>query len=285
MKLKLVSHVNGDGDLLDAWFRYYRRLGITSFHLIVHGSRQDNARLFDLADSHSVVVEDCYEGPFDSKEKKRRLDSLLAGMRGQWLLLVDSDEFVEFPYRRLPMMIRMLELAGANTLYAPMVQRVTSDGTLNTPDIVENPFLTFPLCSVNLYQKMGVLAFTSKYPLFYCDDHSLLTDGGNHRSPNGNDTVLSSLRGVTHHFKFRSSVSQRLDKRIHSLHPWRHESAQFQRYLESHAHRLPTEGSFEYSRDALFRRGLLRKFTFSTGLRYLHRAMGEIPKGKDARNP
>ena len=37
MQLELVSHVNGDGDLLDSWFRYYLRLGVASFRLIVHG--------------------------------------------------------------------------------------------------------------------------------------------------------------------------------------------------------------------------------------------------------
>ncbi len=205
MKLGLVSHVNGDGDLLEAWFKYYCRLGVSSFHLIVHGPKEENERLYALKDSYPVIIEDTYEGPFDSEEKKRRLDSMLARMRRQWLVLADSDEFVEFPYRKIFTTIRFLELAGKNALYAPMVQHLTLDGSLDTPEVVEDPFRTFPLCSIDLYQKMGVQASFKKYPLFYCTDRTMLEDGGNHNCPNGNFT--SSLQGVTHHFKFRRSVS------------------------------------------------------------------------------
>lgn len=270
MKLGLVSHVNGDGDLLDAWFTYYRRLGVSTFHLIVHGPREENERLYVLKDSHPVIIEDAYEGEFHSEEKKQRLNSLLARLRGQWLLLVDSDEFVEFPYQTVRTTIRMLRLMRRNALFAPMVQHLTLDGSLDTPALVEDPFRTFPLCSVDLYQRMRVQASISKYPLFFCTDRTTIKDGGNHSCPNGN--VTCSLQGATHHFKFRRAVSQRLDNRIHSAHPWRHESVQFQEYLESNANRLPLEFTFAYSRRELFRRGLLRRFTFMTVLSRLSRA-------------
>lgn len=278
MELGLISHINGDGDLLEAWFRYHLRLGVSTFHLIVHGSREENGRLYELKKSFPIIIEDAYEGPFDGEEKKRRLNSLLARMRGQWVVLVDSDEFVEFPYRTISTTIRMLRLARKNALFAPMVQHLTLDGSLDTPVIVENPFHTFPLCSVNLYQSMGVQADIRKYPLFYCTDRTALSDGGNHNCPNGN--AVSSLQGVTHHFKFRRSVGKRLDSRIHSSHPWRHESVQFQNYFACNANRLPTEGAFAYSRAELLRRGLLRRFTFMTGLRYLRRVAAQIHRSK-----
>jgi hypothetical protein len=280
MELGLVSHINGDGDLLEGWFKYYRCLGVSSFHLIVHGPREENRRLYALKDSYPVTIEDTYEGPFDSEEKKRRLNSLLARMRRQWLVLVDSDEFVEFPYSKMSTTIRMLELVG-NALFAPMVQHLTLDGSLDAPEVVEDPFRTFPLCSIDLYQKMGVQASIKKYPLFYCSNRTMLHDGGNHSCPIGNRTSL--LQGVTHHFKFRPSVFQRLDRRIHSSHPWRHESVQFQNYLASNANRLPTQCAFAYSRAELFRRGLLRRFTFLTCLRYLRRVTAQIHRSKDVR--
>src|ERR1051326_5305437 len=150
MELRVVSHVNGDGDLLEAWFSYYRSLGVSSFHLIVHGPREENERVYALKDSYGVVIEDSYEGPFDSEEKKRRLNSLIARMHGQWLLVVDSDEFVEFPYSTVKATIRMLRLVRRNALFAPMVQRLTADGSLDTPEVIVDPFRTFPLCSVDL---------------------------------------------------------------------------------------------------------------------------------------
>jgi len=271
MHLKLLSHINGDGDLLEAWFKYYVRLGVTSFHLVVHGSQKDNARLFVLKDSFPVIIEDQYDGEFSAAEKKRRLDSLLASMTGQWLVLVDSDEFVEFPYRRIPMTIRMLELARANALFAPMLQHLTADGSLENPEIIEDPFGVFPLCSVTLYEKMGTKASIHKFPLFYCTPGTALVEGGNHHPPLGTPAALSSLRGVTHHFKFRKSVFTRLDSRIQSSHPYRHESVQFRHYLENNGNRLPTEDSFMYSRDMLFRRNLLRRFTFRMGLNFARR--------------
>jgi len=281
MELKVVSHVNGDGDILEAWLKYYRRLGVSSFHLVVHGPREENERLYALKDSYPVIIEDTYEGPFDSEEKKRRLNSLLEGMRGQWLLAVDSDEFVEFPYSTISATIRMLRLIGRNALSAPMVQHLSSDGSLDSPEVVADPFRAFPLCSVDLYQIMGVQASISKWPLFFCTARTLLREGGNHNCPAGN--IGSSMQGVTHHFKFRRSVSQRLDRRIHSAHPWRHESVQFQQYLESHANRLPAIGTFAYSRDALLHRGLLRKFTSMTVLRHVLRSTEQF-LGKDAHN-
>src|SRR5262249_33965918 len=162
MELRVLSHINADGDLLEAWFKYYRRLGATSFHLIVHGSREENERLHVLKDLHPVVIEDAYEGPFHSEEKKRRLNSLLGRMRGQWVVVADSDEFVEFPYASIEATVRMLRLIRRNALFAPMLQHLTPDGSLDTPEVVADPFRTFPLCSVDLYQVMGVAAAITK---------------------------------------------------------------------------------------------------------------------------
>jgi hypothetical protein len=273
MKIAIVSHVNDDGDILDAWFQYYLRLGVSSFHLIVHGSSDQNRVLYILKDRYPVVIEESYEGEFDSREKKRRLDSLLARMRGRWILLVDSDEFVEFPYRSAATTARIIELAGKTALYAPMLQHMCREGTLETPPVIEDPFHTQPLCSVELYQRMGVHANIDKYPLFYCTKETVLYDGGNHHCPIGNS--VSPIHGVTHHFKFRKVVGQRLGARIESKHPWRHESVGFWNYLESSHGVLPTEGSFLYSRRELFLRGLLRRLSLADGLR---RVLGRFRK-------
>ena len=269
MKLKLISHVNRDGDLLEAWFKYYQALGITSFHLVVHGSQADNARLFALKASFPIVIEDVYDGEFVTSEKKRRLDALLSAAPDQWVLLVDSDEFVEFPYRRIATTIRALEFLRANILFAPMVQHLTVDGSLQSPEIVDDPFGAFPLCSVDLYKRMGSKASIRKFPLFYCVNGTTLSDAGNHNLPAGHPSALSSLLGVTHHFKFRSAVRDRLERRINSSHAWRHESVGFRDYLEEHEGRLPVAGAFPYSRRELFRRGLLQRFTLRRAIKSL----------------
>jgi glycosyltransferase involved in cell wall biosynthesis len=259
MSLKLISHVNGDCDLIEAWLNYYLRLGIDRFHLVVHGSPEDNRTLLAIKHSYPITIEDAYQGSFHIDEKKNRLDAVLACYSDQWLLLVDSDEFVEFPYQDMPETIRQLESAHANLMAAPMLQRLTADGSLETPPIIENPFQMFPLCSVDLYRRMGVKGDIFKFPLFFSSRETRLAEGGNHHPPVGCEPRATTVLGVTHHFKFRRVVSKRLENRIHSAHPWRHESAQFREYLESHSNRLPLEGAFAYSREELFRRRLLRK--------------------------
>jgi glycosyltransferase involved in cell wall biosynthesis len=259
MSVKLFSHVNADSDLIEAWLQYYIRLGVDRFHLIVHGSAKENGRLLDLVTSYPIVIDDMYEGPFDSDQKKMRLDALLARNTEQWVLLVDSDEFVEFPYRDIAETIRMLETADSNLMAAPMLQRLTKDGSLDTPSVIEDPFRMFPLCSATLYREMGMKGDIFKFPLFYCAKGTCVREEGNHHPPLGSEPHSSGALGVTHHFKFRRTISQRLDSMIRSEHTWRHESVLVHDYLESHSNRLPIEGAFLYSREELFRRRLLRK--------------------------
>ena len=258
MSLRLISHINADSDLIEAWLKYYIALGIEHFHFVLHGDADDNLRLLSIKDSYPITIEDEYQGPFLGDYKKSRLDAVLARYTGQWIVLVDSDEFVEFPYRDIPETVRMLSQAGANLMAAPMLQRLTADGSLETPSVIDDPFQMFPLCSVDLYRRMGVKGDIFKYPLFFCAAGIHLAEEGNHHPPLGCEPRASGILGVTHHFKFRRAVSQRLHKRINSAYLFRQESVGFQGYLESHSNLLPLDGSFIYSREELFRRRLLR---------------------------
>ncbi len=94
---------------------------------------------------------------------------------------------------------------------------------------------------------------------FIAPQGTRVMEEGNHNPPVGYEPRPSRILGVTHHFKFRSAVSQRLQKRIESAHGFRQESLQLREYLHGHFNRLPVEGSFVYSRDELFRRGLLKR--------------------------
>jgi glycosyltransferase involved in cell wall biosynthesis len=272
MSLRLFSQVNGDSDLIEAWLNYYLRLGVDCFHLIVHGPPAENERLLTIKDSYPITIEETYEGPFPEPispytpnitEKKKRLDALFARHTGQWILLVDSDEFVEFPYQDIPATIQKLEFANANVMAAPMLQRLTADGSLESPLKIDDPFQIFPLCSVDLYRRMGVKAEVFKFPLFYCVSGTELVEEGNHYPPLGPEPREAGILGVTHHFKFRRTVSLRLEKRINSPHAWRHESLGCREYLDRHANHLPLEGTFPYSREELFRRRLLRQLPLS----------------------
>jgi glycosyltransferase involved in cell wall biosynthesis len=257
--VKLISQVNGDGDIIEAWLNHYLRLGVEHFHLVVHGPADENAKLLSIKDSYPITIEATYGGPFDSHEKKRHLDAVLARLPNQWVVVADSDEFVEFPYSDIPETIEVLSSARANLIAAPMLQRVALDGSFISPSVIDDPFKTFPLCSSDLYWKVGIKAEIFKFPLFFCTKETRLLEEGNHNPPLGDEPSETRALGVTHHFKFRRTLSHRLDKRINSAHQFRQESLELREYLGAHSDRLPLEDAFPYSRAELFRRGLLRR--------------------------
>ena len=70
MGLKLLSHINADGDLIEAWLKYYLRLGVDRFHLILHGTQEENDRLLAIKDSYPVPLKILTKGPL--KVNRRR---------------------------------------------------------------------------------------------------------------------------------------------------------------------------------------------------------------------
>ncbi len=183
---------------------------------------------------------DSYEGVYTPGEKGRRLAPILDTLADQWVLLVDSDEFLELPLESLEATIEALEHARADALAAPMVQRIRRDGSLDSPSVIADPFGEFPLCAPDLYRNMGVRASTDKFPLVR-RGRGRRFNPGFHDPPEGAVPGPPSLRGVTHHFKWRAPVWERLRRRAESQHRYRHESIGYLDYLSRHGERLPLD--------------------------------------------
>ena len=126
--MNLVSHVYADGDIMQAWLDHYVRLGINRFDLVLHGPEADNATLLGLRDRYPIVIHEMYGGGLINAGKTPGPGRVLAGLRDQWVLLVDSDEFVELPAPSLGETIRLLERTGTDALAAPMLQRIRTGG-------------------------------------------------------------------------------------------------------------------------------------------------------------
>lgn len=261
MNIRLISHVNRDDDLMEAWLQHYLQLGVRSFHLIAHGGEHENRTLFGLLHRYPIEILDSYTGVFDPFEKRDRLSWGLAKLGGGWIVLVDSDEFLELPYPSLTGTINVMRWTRADSFQAPMLQRFASDGIVRV-DGGERPFEAYPWCSVDLYARLGQpQAVIDKYPIFWLSRKTSLRSGGNHYPPNGLGSRLAPMIGVTHHFKWRPAVQDRMVRRADSTHAYRGESQQYLKFLDDSAWRLPTDGAFLYSREALFARDLLRKPT------------------------
>ena len=267
MTFRLISHVNRDDDIIEAWLKHYLKLGVASFHLICHGGREQNRRLFEIAPRYPVYILDSYTGVFDPFEKRDRLAWGLATLGKGWVVLVDSDEFLELPYRSLAATVKVMQWLKADSLQAPMLQRFAWDGV--HVEGGDRPFDTYPWCSVDLYTKLGQpQAVIDKYPIFQLKRRTWLKSGGNHYPPNGMGSRLAPMLGVTHHFKWRPAVQNRLSERAGSTHAYRGESQQYIKFLGESGWRLPTDGTFKYSRRGLFTRGLLTRPSLSD---FLHR--------------
>lgn len=271
MRIPLVCHWRGDSDIARVFFDYYAN-SVSEFHLILHGPEEANREISTLCESLPITIHCAYDSPFDDAEKARRLNQLIANFAGQWLLLVDSDEFVEFPYRSVSRTIRELERSQVSSLFAPMLQRLRRDGSLDSPVRVRDVFAEFPLCSERLYVLMGSEGWINKYPLFRCGPETSIGIG-NHFPPNGANSVSDVLRGVTHHFKWRRSAIARINYTIEVNWPWAEtESIPYLNYLKANNCHLPLDDSFTYSRNELFRRGLLRRPRSPIGVRLSSRS-------------
>lgn len=270
--MRLISQVNGDGDIIEAWLRYYQAAGVEEFLIILHGEDSANERLLDLVGRYPITIVDRYRTQYSPHEKCARQNAVLRRLKSQWVIVVDSDEFVEFPCATLKDTIWWMRRLFVRALSAPMLQRTTRQGTLESPEVVHDVDAEFPMCVPGLYRALGSDATETKFPLFFSGTSAAIRDGGNHVPPVPMRQVMPPLRGVTHHFKWRPIVRSRLEARINSRHPWKHQSEAYLSYLVEHGWTLPIDAGFEYSRQALKDRGLLVTPNAGSVLRYFGRA-------------
>lgn len=186
MQVPLLCHWHGNEDFVRAFLAYYRPW-VSEFNFILHGPHEKNRPIQELLPQFPITIPVSYDSVFDEYEKTRRLNEAVRQFEGRWLLLVDSDELVEFP-ASLESTIRQLERSGASCLSAPLLQRLRLDGSLDSPESIEDAFSEFPLCSERLYDRLGSTGATSKYPLFRCGSLTKIRIG-NHGMPNGRNSA------------------------------------------------------------------------------------------------
>jgi len=276
--VKLFAHVNRDDDILEAWVRHYLALGVTSLHVVMHGPQDQNRTLLALKGRYPITIEHAYTGEYRDENQAHHLTNLVRQHPGEWVFVVDSDEFVELPCESMEATIQVLERAGADALRAPLLQRIAADGSLPPCRPGEDPNDCYPLCSCWLYTHLGQPeANRQKFPLFFVTKDTRV-HVGNHAAPN-RPARKSWLLGVTHHYKWRAIVRRRLAERAESGNTFRRESAGYRAAIEARGGRLPLTDTFPYSREALLRRGLLRSDTLKNRLRYrVARGLARLPR-------
>ena len=194
-----------DADLMPQFLAWYRRLGVTSFRLILHGDWPTAARA--VLDAPDIAIVREIDGPFSETRKVAELTAEALKHKRQWCIVVDADEFIEFPLASVAEVIAEMEAMGIDDLYALLVQRVAADGGLAAVDPRGTVEAQFPLASVTLADQMGleVPIWKSKYPLTRVGP-TFSIKRGNHLPPNGRSVAHLPLRAVLHHFKWRDRL-------------------------------------------------------------------------------
>lgn len=255
----LVCYINADGDLLPHWLEHYRALGVDDFRLVVHGPDHENAELLAMLPHYPITIVDRHHGEFGLERKVAAQQDALRGLPNRWVLLVDSDEFVQLPPPAgiVADVVQLLAEQDADCLAAPLLHRVAPDGVLRELEAGRDPDSVYPLGAPDLYVQLGMpLANIHKHPLFF--NHEGVEYYNSHRAPKG-ARVAFGFRGVTHHFKWRASVKQRILRRAHSRHTWAHQQLDLATLLESRGWRLPMAGAFRVSPQALAERGFFNQ--------------------------
>jgi glycosyl transferase family 2 len=142
--MKLFTTIYDDARLLGHFLAHYDRTGVTEFFIAVAEGHGPAVRQFmptyRIILCEQLGVADKY--PFGvnaaTEMRKRYQDP------GEWAVVVDLDEFVEFPKPAVDI-IADAEKEGANIVQAIMYDRFSADGKPRTFDASSNLSALFPI--------------------------------------------------------------------------------------------------------------------------------------------
>jgi glycosyltransferase involved in cell wall biosynthesis len=256
--VRLVSFIGAlDSDVLPFFLAHYRRLGVSEFHVFLHGSwARDELATVRAAD---VTIAGVVDQPYSESLRSPLVEEYARGFPGEWLIIADADEFLELPYPSLKRTVEALCCLAADELPASLLQRVSADGRL--PTLSEDASLdaSFPCFDFRLTERMNLREpiWKSKYPLVRVGDQFRLVRG-NHLPHSGRATAHLPIRGVVHHFKWRDRLLRSVEEK-RGAGSNQHDVDAYKQWLEENDSRLPSEGLQPYTRARLFDLGYLIK--------------------------
>lgn len=131
--MKLFVCVYDDGRLLPHFLKHYAQFGVTEFHIAAPPDMANyvaNAsRRFRVIQYNDLNVAGSFTGGAEAVTKMREL----AQGPEEWVVIVDLDEFVEFP-ERVTALVGKVEAEGGNIARGIMYDRFAVDGHLKSFD-------------------------------------------------------------------------------------------------------------------------------------------------------
>ena len=257
---RLVSFIGqDDSDILPFFLTHYRALGVAEFHIFVHGDWTSAERAPLTASD--VTIAGVIHQPFDVIMKSSTLEAYAKTFVGEWVVLVDADEFLELPYPSLRRTVNSLTSVGANELPARLMQRAHPEGVLASLKGCVSIDDLFSAYDYRLAERMNVPypVWKNKYPLVRIGPTFRLARGF-HMPTGGRPVAQVPIRAALHHFKWRDRLMRAVGRRRGAGSNQIEQDA-YGAWLEAHDFRLPTEGLKKYSRAALLKEGYLMRAT------------------------
>jgi uncharacterized CHY-type Zn-finger protein len=127
--MKLFVTIYNDAMLLGHFLRHYHRAGITNFYIATKPEFRAAVESFsdryciDIADH--MIVEDTILGAFSAIAEMRHLYQ----HEDEWVVIVDLDEFIEFP-DPIDAITSRADYVGANVVRGVMLDRFAANGRL-----------------------------------------------------------------------------------------------------------------------------------------------------------
>ena len=125
--MKLFVCIFDDARLLPHFLKHYARFGVGEFHIAAPGHLADYiaaaSKDYAVRQYNNVNVADSFIGGVSAVTAMRQLSQAA----GEWVVIVDLDEFVEFP-GALPQLVANIAAEGANVARGIMIDRFAIDG-------------------------------------------------------------------------------------------------------------------------------------------------------------
>lgn len=242
---------------LPHFVRHYQTQGLERFHFTVQcqqgkrrGGEAARRRALRVLRPLGVDHMDLLERDFDAMALREHHDKVQRESGASWFVWADIDEFQVYP-APIPTLVAEWEGAGVRACGGLFVDRVSRSGELVTFDDAESIWGQFPVGAMVTRDVVG-----GQINKVVCSQASVRIKQGNHDPVRGQRIRWATQRIPVFHFKWDSTVVQRLRVRMTEAWKarchWWTQTARLYETLEANQGRLPLDdrATFDFRDDA-----------------------------------
>lgn len=239
MKISVYCCIGTDFDLdiLPHFIKYYQSFGVNNFLFVLHTNSEKDDNIYkakDILNKFSIKEKIVWRGIFDIDQKERIRNGVFCDEVNDddWVIVVDSDEFVEY-VPNLEMLIRFCNKAKIHCVVGELIDRLSVDRKIVNIDDNTNLEDKFPI--KENFLKDGIFNLRWPHLKVVLNKGFVKTNRGNHCPLNVyQENVYRQILKINH-YKWRGNVILKLEDRVNNYkklgHKWWIQSESFIRYF------------------------------------------------------